>query len=898
VNIAEIEASVATLVDQVTSGECSEEEFIYELLLAYGHRKTGVTLLKRGDRNIAKEPGEVIFKRHLYFKQMKRDGLHSKIDRMKKEKLVSANRVRFVIATDFDQLLAIDTKTSDSLDISFSELPQKFDFFLPWAGMEKAVYQGENPADVKAAEKMVKLFDLIKADNFDESNKDDTGALHNLNVFLTRLLFCYFAEDTEIFTQNQFSNAIKSHTKDDGSDLTQYLNQVFLVLATSDEDREALPDYLTDFPYVNGGLYDTEIPSLIFSAKSRRMLIECGSELDWSGINPDIFGSMIQAVVHPDQRGGMGMHYTSTINIMKVIEPLFLNELYEELDKVGSATKLQKFQQRLGEIKIFDPACGSGNFLIVAYKELRKLEIEVLKRLQEIELEKSGQIFQPFSVIRLSQFYGIELDDFAHEVAILSLWLAEHQMNLEFRREFGEVSPTLPLSRNDNIHQGNACRIDWADVCDITHESAVYVISNPPYAGSRYQSQVQKEDLNWVFKQKYKSLDYVCAWFYLASQYIHGCANSKFSFVSTNSICQGEQVALVWPRVLNDDKEICFAYLPFKWANNAKDKAAVIVVIIGVRNNSNSSDKQIFQQSMTATVKNINPYLADSPSVYIKRRSKPISSILPNMVYGNLINDGGFLTLSEAEKESLVSKAPEAERYVKPYIGAREFLHGQTRFCIHIEDKDIVSASRIVEISQRLGQVTAHRSSSTEKSTRALSEVPHKFYFQSYNNTPSILIPRTSSERRDYIPAGFLEKNVIIGDAQAICNAELWVFALLVSHMHMLWVKTVAGRLKSDLRYSSAICYNNYPLPRIGDKEKAELGELGVKILAAREMFPNMTLAKLYDPQKMPMELKSAHDSVDSYVDFLCQKNSFIDDEERLSSLFQLYSTMSVTQNA
>lgn len=358
-NIAQVENNVKSLIERLAAGNVPAEDFIYELLLAYGHRASTVSMLRNGHYNIAKDPDEIIFKRHLYFKQMQGNALHAEIDRMKNQKLVATNRTRFVVCTNFDHLLAVDTKTGDSLDIALAELPRKFDFFLPWAGMEKAVYQGENPADVKAAERMAKLFDLIKADNFNEERVGDKAALHNLNVFLTRLLFCFFAEDTEIFADNQFSNATQGHTSEDGSDLAEYLDRLFTVLNTPEKERGALPDYLSSFPYVNGGLFADNIPSPGFSRKSRRMLIQCGSELNWSDINPDIFGSMIQAVVHPDQRGSMGMHYTSVSNIMKVIEPLFLNDLYEELDKVSnSATKLQKLQQRFGEIKIFDPACG------------------------------------------------------------------------------------------------------------------------------------------------------------------------------------------------------------------------------------------------------------------------------------------------------------------------------------------------------------------------------------------------------------------------------------------------------------------------------------------------------------------------------------------------------------
>nr|WP_193006466.1 class I SAM-dependent DNA methyltransferase [Psychrobacter namhaensis] len=490
-NVTQIEETVKKLASDVFSSAVDKDQFIYELMAAYGHRKTTVSRIKSGERNLAKVAGEVRAKRHLYFKHSDSNKVFSDIDDMKREPSVAQEKIRFIIATDFDQFVAVDTRTNDTLDIEFSELGKHFDFFLPWAGMEKAVYQGDNPADVKAAEKMAKLFDLIKADNFNEENKNDTAALHSLNVFLTRLLFCFFAEDTGIFADNQFSAELESHTKADGSDVDSYLNRLFKVLNTSKENRHDLPDYLAKFEYVNGGLFADAIASPKFSTKSRRMLIECGSELNWSDINPDIFGSMIQAVVHPDQRGGMGMHYTSVINIMKVIEPLFLDDLYAELENIAEnidpklkPSRLRKLHDRIANIKIFDPACGSGNFLIIAFKELRKLEMEVIKLRQE--RVKDGQqddffdevsLDSSFSQIRLSQFYGIELDDFAHEVAILSLWLAEHQMNVEFKAEFGDCEPTLPLQSSGNIFAGNALRLNWLSVCPNNGEE-IYIIGN------------------------------------------------------------------------------------------------------------------------------------------------------------------------------------------------------------------------------------------------------------------------------------------------------------------------------------------------------------------------------------------------------------------------------------
>jgi hypothetical protein len=891
-NIAQIEENVKALLKDLASDKCEQNDFIYDLLLAYGHRKQSVSRLRTGERNMASKNNtprhdEIIWKRHLYYRYVEGNALHAEIDQMRKDKLVQTNNIRFIIVTNFDQLLAVDIKTSDSLDINLDELPKQFDFFLPWAGIEKAVYQGENPADVKAAEKMAKLFDLIKSDNFDESNRLDKSALHNLNVFLSRLLFCFFAEDTEIFKRNQFSLAIQSHTKDTGSDLSDYLCRLFTVLNTSENKRGELPDYLADFPYVNGGLFADDIPSPVFTAKTRRLLLECGSELHWSDINPDIFGSMFQAVVHPDQRGGMGMHYTSVTNIMKVIEPLFLNDLYAELDKVeGSATKLQKFQQRLGNIKIFDPACGSGNFLIIAYKELRKLEMEVLKRLQELDLRKSGQILQPFSVITLSQFYGIELDDFAHEVAILSLWLAEHQMNVEFKAEFGDCSPSLPLLKSGNIVCANALNVEWTNVCSADGE--VYIVGNPPYVGSKKQSKTQKEDMRHVFENqgRYKDLDYVTAWFMLAAKFIEKSGN-KYAFVATSSINQGELLAELWPKIFSKGLEIFFANRNFSWRNNAKAKASVICSIIGVRGVSNKP-KYIFESGRETLVKNINAYLLDGKNVIVSNVKKQISNLSP-ISGGNQALDGTNLIISTELKSKAISENKKAEKYFLPYMGADDFINGKQRWCIWIEDEDLQEASNIEFICNQIKAVKKYRENGGIFA-RTFRDKPHRFVGRHRAEHYQLAIPQISSERRRYLPIGFFQRDVIFNHKVFVMyDPDLYVLALLSSLMHMTWVRAVGGRLKTDINYSSKICYNNFPVPDLSSDQREGLTNLTLKILSARERYPDKNLAYLYDPEKMPKDLKLVHEENDLYVDYLYNVSGFSSESSRLESLFDLY---------
>ena len=596
-NIAQIENNLQQLVKTF-----KKESFIYDLLLAYGQPKATIKRIKDGGLNLSKVDGEIAWKKKLFFKAVKGVDLHELIADLTADNKAVKHDPRFAVVTDYKNLLAVDTKTQDTLDIAITDIAKHFDFFLPWAGMEKAQHQNENPADVRAAEKMAKLYDDIKKDNPIKTQAE----VHNLNVFLSRLLFCFFAEDTGILDKGQFTLGVGSHTQQDGSDLNTYLDKLFEVMNTEQTKRKNLPNYLTAFPYVNGGLFRNKHTAPKFTRKSRQSVIDSG-ELDWSAINPDIFGSMIQAVITPEHRGGLGMHYTSVPNIMKVIEPLFLNELYEEFEAAkGNNKKLNALLHRIWNIKIFDPACGSGNFLIIAYKELRKLEMKIFKAMGSLA----------FSNISLGNFYGIELDDFAHEVAILSLWLAEHQMNQVFFKEFGRTKPALPLTETGNIVQGNATRLDWETVCPKEKGKEVFILGNPPYKGSSGQNAEQKEDMAIVFSgfEGYKNLDFIAAWFYKGAKYIKD-ANAQYSFVSTNSICQGEQVALLWPLIFKLNLEIGFAYTSFKWKNNAKENAGVSVVIIGVKSKTLGYNKRIYTDSRVIIATNINAYLVDYQKV-------------------------------------------------------------------------------------------------------------------------------------------------------------------------------------------------------------------------------------------------------------------------------------------
>ncbi|HHB9287545.1 DNA methyltransferase [Vibrio parahaemolyticus] len=894
-NSVQIEENVKSLVKQVLSQEISKDDFVYELLLAYGHRKSVVSRVKSGERNLAKTAGEVILKRHLYFKPCT-SNLFAEIDALKNSKTVATNKIRFVVVTDFSQLIAIDTKTQDTLDIELGQLAKHFDFFLPWAGMEKMVYRGENPADVKAAEKMADFFDHIKATNYPANATKDQ--LHEMVLFLNRLLFCLFAEDTKIFKHEpyQFTNVIK-RTDVDGSDVHLALKRLFEVLNTPAESRPDLPDYLGKFPYVNGGLFKKEITIPTFDFKARKMLLDAG-ELDWSDINPDIFGSMIQGVADPETRSKMGMHYTSVSNIMKVIEPLFLNDLYEEFDKCNdNINKLKKLQVRLSRIKFFDPACGSGNFLIITYKEIRELEIEILKRIRELEGESDSGIMGLFdeshSAIRLDQFYGIELDDFAHEMAILSLWLVEHQMNMVFETEFGYTAPTLPLKQSGRIVAGNAVKVDWELVCPLTDTDEAYLLGNPPYLGARNQTPEQKKEMSVVFggHEDYKNSDYVMCWFLKASRFIKN-KNAQFAFVSTNSICQGEQVPYLWGRVFELGLHISFAYQSFLWRNSAKNNAGVTCVIVGVVNRNNKKKYIFDNKNRVVNVDNISPYLFGGSDYFISGEKLALHGY-PKMSLGNMARDGGNLILTTEEKDEIVRCHPEAEVFFRKLYGSQEFIKCTPRWALWITDELRDKALKIREIEDRVQKVYSFRVNSKAKTTNQYASIPHKFAQRCPESTYSVIVPRVSSERREYIPIGYLGEDAVVSDsANVIPNAPLELFGVLSSKLHTAWVRAVGGKLKTDFRYSGAICYNAFVIPSFAQDQVESIQLAAEKVLMTREAFPHLNNAALYDPEKMPLELKTAHLELDQAVEVAYFGKSLDTDEERLRELFSLHETL------
>lgn len=862
-------------------------EFIFDLLLAYGISKTSITRLKKGDFNLSKEEDEVLYKKKVFFKQVK-DKLLLVLENVCQEERILTHKPRFAIITDSTTLVARDLKLGRNLDISLADLPKHYDFFLPLAGSEVYNSSNDNEADRNAAYKMAELYDALRAENPHLYNSKES--IHELNVFLSRILFCYFAEDTEIFdVESVFTDTLAQHTGEDGRDTDHFLSDLFRRLNT--KTGTDYPAFLARFPYVNGGLFRNEIVIPRFTAKARRILIELG-ELNWRDINPDIFGSMIQAVVIPEYRSDLGMHYTSVPNILKLIRPLFLDELYDEFEKSqDSIKKLRSLINRLSRIKFFDPACGSGNFLIITYKELRMLEINILQRI--IDLSPIPEI--QWSAINLSQFYGIEIDDFAHEMAILSLWLAEHQMNKifdEMLAGLGQSKPILPLKDAGQIHQGNATRIHWNDVCPVGKNYEVFVIGNPPYLGYSRQDEEQKTDMTITFAgvSNYKKLDYICCWFYKATYYIEN-AQAKYAFVTTNSITQGEQVALLWPLILNKNQEISFAHLSFKWTNNAKGNAGVSVVIIGIRNQE-EGPKYLFDENHRQEVKNINPYLSNASNLYVTPRSKPLSR-LPKMIKGSSPGDNGNLLLDEQEMETLLKDFPESLPFIKKYIGAQEFIKGSYRYCIHVSESRSDIAYKIEGLSSRFEKVRKFRLASKKKATQKKSLVPHLFDEDKYRDQEFILVPQTGSERRDYIPIGYFDSSYLPSNAvRVLYDSSPWLFGVIASRMHITWVKAVAGRLKMDMQYSNTLCYNTFPFPDISLKQKENLNLYVFSILDERAKHPEKTMAQLYDPDTMPQGLKKAHQELDQAIEQCYRLQPFRSDTERLEYLFKLYEEM------
>ncbi len=897
------QASIMQALEKMSS-DLNRDEFIFSFLDAYGFPKSTITRLRNGgdSRNVG-QGNDIGLKKKLYFRVVPTGGdVSAEAETLKDSDLIARNDIRFVITTDFETLVAFDLNADERLETSLDELSRNYAFFLPLAGYEKAVMYSEHPADLKASEKMGQLFDLIRERN-DLSKPAD---IHALNVFLTRLLFCFYAEDTGIFAERQMTSTLQACTKEDGSDVDQFFSDLFTVLNLPDQspERQRMPEHFRQFRYVNGGLFRADEPIPEFGRKARRILLDCGS-LDWSQINPDIFGSMFQAVIDEEQRGNLGQHYTSVSNIMKVIQPLFLDTLYAELEKSRQSEKrLKELLLRLQNLRIFDPACGSGNFLIIAYKELRKLEMEIINALNA--LGKQAEMY--YSGIKLTQFYGIEIDDFAHEVATLSLWLAEHQMNMMFKEKFGYAEAALPLRDGGNIICDNSLRRNWEEVCppkdEQGNEYEVYICGNPPFLGHAGRNQQQNEDMAAVFSgfNGAGNLDFVACWFWKGAQYISkNCAEA--AFVATNSLSQGEQVSILWPPIFDLDISIKFAYQTFSWKNHAKQNAAVHVIIIGLARKSTISSKSLFRSTVDALHRiepqNINPYLLEGRDTVLVSRRQPLQDV-PEMVFGSMPNDGGFLLLSTEEKNVIEAEDPAAHLYIRKLLGAQEFIQAKERWCLWLDGVDESEIAQHPRIQERVNKVEASRLASKRKATRDLGSSPHLFgEIRQPEDGDYILVPCHSSERRHYIPMGYLPSEVIATNANLmIPNATLYEFGILTSEMHNDWMRAVAGRLESRYRYSATLVYNTFPWPDASEAKRKHIESLAEEVLLTREDYPDKSLADLYDPDKMPAPLLAAHKALDRAVEALYRDRPFRDASERLEHLFHRYEKLIAEEQA
>lgn len=886
------------------------EEIGYHILYSFGKGERDIARYKEG-KGVLRTFEGLLIKGLFCFRSTTTLELSGELERLKADAQVLSALPKIITVSDGKTMLAYDLREKDTYENKIDRLYCDFAFFYPLMDVERVHYVEESPADVKAAEKLAKLHDELRAYNEFNSEAD----LHDLNIFITRLLFCFFAEDTGIFEENLFSASIKQYTKPDGSDLSEYLDAAFNIMDCDLRNSDTL-SIIKQFPYVNGGLFAKHIQIPKMGAKARKIIIECG-ELDWKDINPDIFGSMIQAVVNPEERANQGMHYTSVPNIMKVINPLFLDELREEYKKLEEQQKQLQQQLDLGAIrqidycnacapiekkcrqlllriskmKFFDPACGSGNFLIITYKSLRLLEMDILKVVRSCKPGQQVLNFIDGSCITLKQFYGIELLDFPHEVAMLSLWLAEHQMNRKFSDEFKVNTRALPLHNITQIVCGNACRLDWNTVCPHTAEEEVFVFGNPPYLGSKLQSREQKNDIEFVCKNKnrYKDLDYISCWFILACKYINSTL-VKTAFVTTNSITQGEQVPMLWSLIFQWNIEISFAHTSFKWSNNAKNKAGVSCVIIGLCK-KRIGNKYIYSDNNKKVVKSINPYLSEGENCIVMGSFKPLQGF-PVMEIKNMTYDGGNLIFNEEEKNIILKKEPEVLKYIVKLQSGSDFIDNIYRYSFWIEEKDLNDALQFKCIKERIDKVKNFRQNSGSVA-KSLVDKSYCFRFPKRAKNHMVIIPRTTGENREYLPVGLLDNNTITTDAAyGIYDYSNWILGIIMSKMQIVWMKPLCGRLGTSFRYSSSICYNSFPFPSISEEKKKQIEEAAENVLVTRAFYPERTLAELYDPDKMPEDLKEAHAVLDDIVESCYPGYPFANDEARLECLFKLYEKM------
>jgi hypothetical protein len=898
-NAVEIEEAVSELANQ----PFDRADFAYQFLAAFGNKDTTIKRLRAaGGSNASDITGGIL----------QRNNMKALRDSPK----TASAKAKFILATDGETLQAEDV-TSDYPPIAclYADFPNHFGFFLPLAGFTTVKQIRESSFDIRATGRLNKLYVELLKDNPDWATAERRP---DINHFMARLIFCFFAEDTDIFNgTGLFTATTDQMSERDSSNTHDVISEMFRAMNTKIANRAGanLPRWADVFPYVNGGLFSgsTEVPR--FSKIARSYLINIGS-LDWKKINPDIFGSMIQAVADDEERSSLGMHYTSVPNILKVLNPLFLDALREQLAEADdNGRKLLNLRIRLGKIRVFDPACGSGNFLVIAYKEMRAIEA-VINQLRGEEERRSD--------IPLTNFRGIELRDFPAEIARLALIIAEYQCDVTYRGQKEALAELLPLDAKNWITCGNALRLDWLGICpptgsgvklvgddlfntpldqaqiDFENEGGeTYICGNPPYLGNKLQSEEQKDDLRAVFDGRiegWKSLDYVAGWLMKASEY-GTRTNTSSAFETTNSLCQGQQVSILWPNIFKNGHEINFAYTSFKWANLASYNAGVIVIVVGI-SNTGVGQKRLYSLDADGAVlekvcANINPYLVDAPNLVVEGKREPRRDFAP-MLFGNMPRDGGHLIVSREQKVGEGRADPVFMRYLRPFFGSEDFIQGKTRYCLWIEQNQYEESLQSSLIARRLEAVRLMRLESKADSTRDFAKVPYRFVqIQGTAQLSTLIVPRVSSERRPYLPVGLLDKSAVIADsAFALYDAPLWNMAVIASRLHLVWVAAVCGKLKTDYRYSNTLGWNTFPSPNLTEKNKADLSESASQILMAREHYYPATIGDMYDPDHFDTNfplLREAHDRNDEIMERIYIGRRFRNDTERLEKLFALY---------
>lgn len=909
-NAVEIEEAISALAEQPFDAV----EFPYAFLLAFGNKETTLKRLRSGTSNKSDLDG-VLQTNNIHLKSCAAGTVSETLAALKSSPATTKAKAKFILATDGQTLEAEDLNNGDTIACDFKDFPDHFGFFLPLAGISTVKQIRESSFDIKATGRLNRLYVELLKTNPDWGTAERR---HDMNHFMARLIFLFFAEDTSILnSEDLFTATVTQMSDKDSSNTHEVISELFRAMNTKIEDRATanLPRWADTFPYVNGGLFSGSTEAPKFSKIARSYLLHIGS-LDWTKINPDIFGSMIQAVADDEERGALGMHYTSVPNILKVLNPLFLDDLNAQLEAAGdNKRKLDNLRSRMSKIRVFDPACGSGNFLVIAYKEMRAIEAKL-----------NAYCGQPDrrSEIPLTNFRGIELRDFPAEIARLALIIAEYQCDVTYRGHKDALAAFLPLDAENWITQGNALRLDWLTVCPPTSQKVdmrgedlfmsplekaqidfkneggeTYICGNPPYLGSTWQSKEQKEDLKAIFDgrvKSWKSLDYVAGWFMKAADFGQH-TDCTAAFVSTNSICQGQQVPILWPAIFSTGHHISFAHTSFKWANLASHNAGVTVAIIAVSNMQNQT-RRLYSlnaegEAVMKEVENINAYLVAAPDVTVQKASKPLNGCA-EMSFGNKPVDGGNLLLNSDEVKALDLTPDQKARFIRRIYGSAEFIQGKERYCLWIEDKHLEEAQAIPNISARISGVREMRAASSKKATQESAALAHRFGEKRQSGDERVIIaPSVSSEGRAYLPTGYTQSGTIVSNlAFALYDAPLWNMALIAARIHLVWIATVCGKLETRYRYSNTLGWNTFPVPKLTEKNKEDLTRCAEDILLAREAHFPATIADLYKPDAMPENLRAAHDRNDEVLERIYIGRRFRNDTERLEKLFEMYTKM------